>query len=89
MGLIERSQVKLKFTAASILLSCAGACLAQGTPEVGHTVAEASADSGEGLAEVVVTAQKRAENLQSVPVSVTAINSRSRCAAHSAWPAAV
>ena len=63
MGLIERNHVTLGFTAASILLSSAGACLAQ----------EVSADAEEGLQEVVVTAQKRSENLQSVPVSVTAL----------------
>lgn len=32
-------------------------------------------DEGGGLEEIVVTAQKRAENLQSVPVSVTALSS--------------
>ncbi|HVW68767.1 MAG TPA: TonB-dependent receptor [Steroidobacteraceae bacterium] len=36
-------------------------------------VADASADTGSGLQEIVITAQKRAENLQSVPVSVTAL----------------
>ena len=68
--------MKLSFTAASmaILLSSAGACFAQGAPGVTQASAEAaSEDSGEGLQEVVVTAQKRAENLQSVPVSVTAL----------------
>jgi len=37
-------------------------------------VAADTADTG-GLAEVVVTAQKRAENLQDVPLSITAIGS--------------
>ena len=32
-----------------------------------------SAEAGGGLAEVVVTAQKRAENIQDVPISITAI----------------
>jgi iron complex outermembrane recepter protein len=35
--------------------------------------ADASADTGVGLQEIVITAQKRAENLQNVPVSVTAL----------------
>ncbi|WP_174297808.1 TonB-dependent receptor [Sphingomonas bacterium] len=31
-----------------------------------------SADSGQGLADIVVTAQKRAENLQRIPIAITA-----------------
>ena len=72
MGLIERGQVKLSFTVASVLLSSAGACLAQGIQTPGVTAESAEAGS-EGLEQVVVTAQKRAENLQTVPVSVTAL----------------
>lgn len=56
--------MKVGIAVASILLASSGASFAQ----------EAE-DSGEGLQEVVVTAQKRAENLQSVPVSVTALTS--------------
>lgn len=37
--------------------------------------AEAPADEGPRLQEIVVTAQKRAENLQTVPISVTAVDS--------------
>src|SRR5689334_4374197 len=56
--------MKVGFAVASILIASSGASFAQ---EAG--------DSGEGLQEVVVTAQQRAENLQSVPVSVTALTS--------------
>jgi len=49
----------------ALALSAAGAWAAEGA-------AEATADS-EGIQEVVVTANKRAENLQSVPVSLTAL----------------
>ncbi len=46
---------------------------AQATPaSSGATAAE---DTGGGLEEIVVTAQKREENLQNVPVSVTALSS--------------
>ncbi|HUD93573.1 TonB-dependent receptor, partial [Sphingobium sp.] len=33
-----------------------------------------AADTGSGIADIVVTAQKRAENLQSTPIAVTALN---------------
>lgn len=45
-----------------------GSAMAQGAPQ--------AADSG-GLADIVVTAQKRAENLQDVPISVAAVTSES------------
>ncbi|MEY4237422.1 MAG: hypothetical protein RL339_23 [Pseudomonadota bacterium] len=48
--------------------------LAQDAAAVDPTAQTAEAEAG-GLEEIVVTAQKRAENLQSVPVSVTALSS--------------
>ena len=55
------------------------ALLAQATPPRAATAvpeSAAPADSGEGnqLAEVVVTAQKRAENIQEVPIAITAFS---------------
>ncbi|WP_157009824.1 hypothetical protein [Sphingobium sp. YBL2] len=41
--------------------------MAQGTTEAGQ--------EGASLADIVVTAQRRSENLQNVPISVTAITS--------------
>ena len=38
--------------------------------------AETTAASTEGLQEVIVTAQKRAENVQSVPLSITTFESQ-------------
>jgi iron complex outermembrane receptor protein len=40
------------------------------------TQAAKSADSGDKIEEIVVTAQRRSENLQSVPISVTAVTGR-------------
>ncbi|QGP80361.1 TonB-dependent receptor [Sphingobium sp. CAP-1] len=42
----------------------------------GHAVAqESAADTSTGLADIVVTAQKRAQNLQDVPIAISAIGS--------------
>ena len=63
----------------AILLASAALGLV-GSPAVAQTVAPAPAANGQGpaapdagLAEIIVTATKRASNLQSVPVAVTAI----------------
>ncbi|MBU4436455.1 MAG: TonB-dependent receptor [Alphaproteobacteria bacterium] len=55
---------------ASMFMGCAMLALS-----AGHASAQSatSSDSGTAIAEIVVTAQKRAENLQDVPVSVTAL----------------
>jgi iron complex outermembrane recepter protein len=74
MRLFQRTEVRVGLSAGCILLLFADACVAQSAAGAGQPVAEANADTaGEGLQEVVVTAQKRAENLQNVPVSVTAL----------------
>ena len=52
----------------SLLLGCAALALSAG----GAFAQEA--DDPAAVEEIVVTAQKRSENLQDVPVSVTAIN---------------
>lgn len=58
-------------SALSLMGMIAGPAMAQqaGTQQQ----AGAEAQDGSGLAEIVVTAQKRSENLQSVPVAVTAV----------------
>ncbi|MCW1383691.1 TonB-dependent receptor [Novosphingobium sp. KCTC 2891] len=53
------------------LCTIAGA-LAAATPAVAQEAGAAAAPQ-EGLAEIVVTAQKRSENIQSVPIAVTAV----------------
>lgn len=42
--------------------------------QAAETAAQSSSDDGTQLDEIVVTAQKRAENLQTVPISVTAVS---------------
>jgi iron complex outermembrane receptor protein len=54
-----------------VFMSCA---LAEGAPSTENSGVEAAAGNDQ-LAEVVVTAQKRSENLQNVPVAITAITS--------------
>src|SRR5689334_359253 len=61
MRLFQRTEVRAACGVGCVLLLLANVCVAE--------------DDGEALQEVVVTAQKRAENLQDVPVSVTALTS--------------
>jgi iron complex outermembrane receptor protein len=60
------------------LLSASGLALVIGTPAMGQDVpsasAAASATSGDTTGDIVVTAQHRAENVQKVPIAVTAIS---------------
>ena len=60
----------------AVALICASvlACLGAGEAVAQETTAESASEST-SLGEVLVTAQKRAESLQSVPVSVTALTS--------------
>lgn len=61
-----------------VALSLAGAALAM--PAAGW--AQAADDNGEGLQEIVVTAQKRSQNLQDVPVAVSAVDSSTLASAN-------
>ncbi|WP_159982256.1 MULTISPECIES: TonB-dependent receptor [unclassified Novosphingobium] len=65
---MQKASLKALALAGSALaqLACITAVHAQQAPV---------ADEQQGLQEIVVTAQKRAENLQSVPISVTAVGS--------------
>ncbi|ATE65819.1 TonB-dependent receptor [Rhizorhabdus dicambivorans] len=56
-----------------IALSLAGVALV--LPAAGRAQATAADDNSEGLQEIVVTAQKRSQNLQEVPVAVSAVDS--------------
>jgi len=64
IGLIKRSRV----IGGTLLLVGAAPVLAQ---EQASTTAATASESG-GLAEIVVTAERRAENIQHVPIAVTA-----------------
>jgi len=55
----------LKATAAALMLSCSSQALAQSQP--------GEQANPEGLAEIVVTAQRREQNLQKTPVAVSAL----------------
>ncbi|MBB3860972.1 iron complex outermembrane receptor protein [Novosphingobium hassiacum] len=62
-------------TCAIGVATCPGLAFAQSTARSTAAQASASADEPqEGVADIVVTAQRRAENLQRVPIAVTAIN---------------
>src|SRR5690348_12171789 len=81
IGLIDRSQrntatrpLSVYGVVSSILfLAGASAAFAQQAPA---TSTAAPAETG-GLAEIVVTAERRAENIQSVPIAVTAFTAES------------
>ncbi|MDX3899130.1 MAG: TonB-dependent receptor [Sphingobium sp.] len=60
-------------TCAALLASCAITMPLHAQPAGASTMPEASSAQGDGLQDIVVTAQKRAENLQNVPISVTAV----------------
>src|SRR5690242_4686308 len=64
---------------AGVLILLSG-CSVLGVPL--SAAAQDSAEASNGLQEVVVTAQKREENLQTVPLSVTAIGGETMRALH-------
>ncbi len=65
------------------LLVLAGAAQAQPVVETGAPAGADAANEG-GLADIIVTAQKRSENLQNVPISVTAVTGDTVSALHAA-----
>lgn len=64
-----KSQALTSMSLIAMMTCMAPIAKAQGAPD------SATADSESGLAEIVVTAQKRGENLQNVPIAVTALSS--------------
>jgi outer membrane receptor protein involved in Fe transport len=73
-GPLMKSRYKLSCAVAAILTGCAGAAFAA-DPAATPAAADASA-SATGVEEIVVTAQRRSENLQSVPETVQAFGSQ-------------
>ena len=59
----------------SLRLLCGTATLAIATPAIAQQQSEPAA-APEGVGEIVVTAQRRAQNLQDVPVSITAFDAQ-------------
>lgn len=66
-------RLMLSIGASALAVGIATPAQAQGAASTGAAPAEIADDTG--LQEIVVTAQKRAENLQSVPIAVTAVGS--------------
>lgn len=58
---------------ACLALGLAGKAAAQTAPAPAQTTSEATAAQAAGVGEIVVTAQKRSESVQRIPVSVVAI----------------
>src|SRR5271170_702299 len=70
-GCSMNSKTKLCYAIAAILSgSSAGLAYADPTPDTGGTTEPAASDS---LAEITVTAQRRTENIQDVPISIQAL----------------
>jgi iron complex outermembrane recepter protein len=65
----QRRRPRSRIPVASALLAAMPAAYAQNAP------AQAPAETSGGLQEIVVTAEKRVENLQNVPISVTVFDS--------------
>jgi iron complex outermembrane receptor protein len=63
--------MKRHFLARKPLLASTALVAVMGLP--GHALAQATADTNGGLEEIVVTAQKREQSLQDVPIAVTAV----------------
>jgi iron complex outermembrane recepter protein len=58
----------------ALLAATAAASLAAASPALAQAAAPAVAAADAGLAEIVVTAQRRIENVQNVPIAVTALS---------------
>jgi iron complex outermembrane receptor protein len=63
--------MKTHFLARKPLLASTALAAVLGLP--GHALAQATTDQNGGLQEIVVTAQKREQSLQDVPIAVTAV----------------
>ncbi len=66
---------KLAIVAATAASAWSGSAIAQTASESVQTEIEAESVNPQGIAEIVVTAQRREENLQDTPIAVTAFGS--------------
>ncbi len=67
----QRVRRAMQTTLAILAASCAGNALAQAPALAADSPA---ADSGDGLQDIIVTAQKRRENLQSTPIAISVLS---------------
>ena len=76
-GYATRRAAQVSFGALALAM-CSAPALAQSTPAntaaSGEATSDAAAQDDTGIADIVVTAQRREENLQAVPISVSAFN---------------
>ena len=68
------AQASLRAVTAALALAAASPAMAQTAPGTSANDGAAAEDQTYGLQEIIVTAQKRAENLQTIPVAVTALD---------------
>ncbi len=69
---LNKKNMRLSRCAAAVLLACSGGTI--GVANAQTAGIEAAATSTNELATITVTARRREESLQDVPVSVTAYN---------------
>jgi outer membrane receptor protein involved in Fe transport len=65
---------KSQITVSIVALSLAMSFNPTGSRTAGAATDNAAADSGAGLEEIVVTAQKRSENIKNIPISISALS---------------
>lgn len=65
----------LAATALSTLAAISAPAFAQEAPQSADAQ-DSAADAGPGIGEIVVTAQKRSENIQNVPIAISAVGSQ-------------
>lgn len=75
MTVMNRLRPLAATTALGLCLACLPAHAAEAADSAPEAAPEASAD-GSGLSDIVVTAQKRPESLQSTPISMTVMSSQ-------------
>lgn len=72
---ILRNCLKLSAASCAIALACASHSVAAQTAPQSSAPADESIDAGAGLDEIIVTAQKRSENLQTTPIAISVLGS--------------
>lgn len=74
--------MKNLLTNCSRLAFCSGLVLASYAPQSAWAQEQSEESSSGGIQEIVVTAQKRAENIQDVPIAISAVSGKAIADAH-------